>query len=66
MYSCTYVCIQVLSARIVARKNRYHPPKCYGFVTMKSEKEADTCIRELSLRELKGQKLLIEIVSFHK
>jgi hypothetical protein len=28
---------------------------------MKTEKEADICIRELNLREIKGQKLLVEI-----
>lgn len=56
---------QVVSASIVAPKSRYYPPKMYGFVTMKTEKEADLCIRELNLREVKGQKLLIEIVSRH-
>ena len=56
---------QVVSASIVAPKSRYYPPKMYGFVTMKTEKEAELCIRELNLREVKGQKLLIEIVSRH-
>lgn len=56
---------QVVSASIVAPKSRYYPPKMYGFVTMKTEKEAELCIRELNLREVKGQKLLIEIVSHH-
>ena len=63
VYPRLHIFCQVVSATIVAPKSRYYPPKMYGFVTMKTEKEAELCIRELNLREVKGQKLLIEIVS---
>ena len=51
---------QVVSAKVVARsRSRSHR---YGFVTMSSVEQADACIKALNDTELKGSKIIVELV----
>ena len=53
---------KVIGAKIVVN-TRSPGAKCYGYVTMDTEKDADNCIRSLNNSDLKGRKITIEKVS---
>jgi len=50
----------VSSAKVVAKQGSQSR---FGHVTMKDEKEAAKCIKELNGKELKGAKVTVELVT---
>ena len=48
------------SAKVVAKQGSQSR---FGHVTMKDEKEAANCIKELNGKELKGAKVTVEMVT---
>jgi len=51
----------VSSAKVVAKQGSQSR---FGHVTMKDEKEAAKCIKELNGKELKGVKVNVELVMY--
>ncbi len=52
--------VQVISAKVVA-KSRTKQLR-FGFITVSTPEEAQTCINELNGTELKGKKITVELV----
>ena len=53
---------QVISAKVVAR-TRSSKSQRYGFVTMGTSEQAEKSIKSLNNTELKGHKIVVELVS---